>query len=73
MNWTASNSEVASCAPGERLLSWRRRSSPTPANRRVAVLESLPFSNSGANGMVGRITSDSGGSAVAEVRAICLK
>lgn len=71
-NWTASNSEVASCGPGERLLSGGVVFT-NPGNRRVAVIESLPFSNASANGMVGRITSDSGGTASAEVQAICLK
>jgi hypothetical protein len=37
------------------------------------VLESLPITNAATSGMVGRITSNSGGSAAAEVQAICLK
>jgi hypothetical protein len=70
--WTASNSEVANCAPGERLLSGGVAIT-NPGNREVGVLEALPFSNSAANGMVGRITSNSGGTAAAEVQAICLR
>jgi len=70
--WTASNGEVASCAPGERLLTGGIVFT-NPGNREVGVLESLPFSNSFANGLVGRITSNSGGTASAEVQAICLK
>jgi hypothetical protein len=37
------------------------------------VLESLPFSNGTADGIAGRITSNSAGTASAEVQAICLK
>lgn len=70
--WTASNSEVASCAPGERLLTGGLVFT-NPGNREVAPIELLPFSNSFADGVTGRITSNSGGSAVAEVQAICLK
>jgi hypothetical protein len=71
-NWTASNSEVASCGAGERLLSGGIVFTNL-GNRRVGVIESLPFSNSSSNGFIGRITSDSGGTAAAEVQAICLK
>jgi len=70
--WTASNSEVASCGPGERLLTGGIVFT-NPGNREVGVLESLPFSNASANGMIARITSNSGGTASAEVQAICLK
>ncbi|HVC06390.1 MAG TPA: hypothetical protein VND98_02235 [Solirubrobacterales bacterium] len=70
--WTASNSESALCATGERLLTGGVAIT-NPGNREVAVLEALPFSNSEANGMLGRITSNSGGTAAAEVEAICLK
>jgi hypothetical protein len=70
--WTASNSEVATCAPGERLLSGGVVFT-NPGDREVAVIESLPFSSGSANGVTGRITSDSGGTAAAEVQAICLK
>jgi hypothetical protein len=70
--WTASNSEVASCAPGERLLTGGIVFT-NPGDREVGVIESLPFSNNSGNGVTGRITSDSGGTATAEVVAICLK
>jgi hypothetical protein len=72
IEWTASNGEVASCGPGERLLNGGVGIT-NPGNPEVAILESLPFSSFGVSGVVGRITSNSGGSAVAEVRAICLK
>jgi hypothetical protein len=70
--WTASSSGVATCGLGERLLSGGIVFT-NPGNREVGVLESLPFSNSFANGLVGRITSNSGGTASAEVQAICLR
>jgi hypothetical protein len=70
--WTTSNTEVAQCAPGERLLSGGIVFT-NPGNRRVGVVESLPAVNANFNGWVGQITSDSGGTAAAEVQAICLK
>jgi hypothetical protein len=66
--WTASDSTPALCAAGERLLSGGVVFT-NPGNRRVGVIESLPCSN----GIVGRITSDSGGTAAAGVQALCLK
>lgn len=70
--WTASDSATATCGPGERLLTGGVVFT-NPGNREVGVLESLPFSNDSASGYVGRITSNSGGTATAEVEAICLK
>jgi len=71
--WTASNTETDLCGTGERLLTGGIVFT-NPGTREVAPLELLPFSNNGStNGTVGRITSDSGGTATAEVQAICLK
>jgi hypothetical protein len=70
--WTTSNTETASCAPGERLLTGGVVFT-NPGNRRVGIVRSLPFSSGEANGVSGQITSDSGGTATAEVQAICLK
>jgi hypothetical protein len=70
--WTASTTVIASCAPGERLLTGGIVFTNV-GNREVGVLESLPFSNATAAGYVGQITSNSGGTAAAEVQAICLK
>jgi hypothetical protein len=70
--WTNSNTEVAQCGPGEHLLTGGIVFSD-PGNRRVGVVTSLPVVNSTANGWAGQITSDSGGTAAAEVQAICLK
>ena len=70
--WTASNSETAVCGPGERLLTGGVVFT-NPGNREVGIIESLPVSNTFFNGVIGRITSNSGGTAAAEVQAICLK
>ncbi len=70
--WTASSSENASCEPGERLLTGGVVFT-NPGNREVGVIESLPVSNANVGGIIGRITSNSGGTAAAEVEAICLK
>lgn len=71
-NWTASDSGSAVCAAGERLLTGGVAFT-NPGNRRVGIIESLPFSNPMSNGVIGRVTSDSGGTAAAEVEALCLK
>lgn len=71
--WTAGNTEIAPCGPGERLLGGGF-AFPNPGNREVAFLEALPFTdNANSTGVAGRITSNSGGSAVAQVAALCLK
>jgi hypothetical protein len=70
--WTASDSAGVPCSPGERLLTGGIVFT-NPGNREVGVLESLPFSNATTSGFVGQITSNSGGTAAAEVQAICLK
>ena len=70
--WTASNSETATCALGERLLS-AGIVFTDPGSREVAPLAVTPLNNGTPSGAVGRITSDSGGTATAEVQAICLK
>jgi hypothetical protein len=70
--WTASNTETAACGVGERLLTGGVVFT-NPGDREVAVIQSLPVSIATFNGMVARITSNSGGSAAAEVQAICLK
>lgn len=71
-DWTASNTVKAECATGERLLTGGIAFANS-GNREVGVLASLPFSNATSAGYVGQITSDSGGTAAAEVQAICLK
>jgi hypothetical protein len=70
--WTASNTEAVTCAPGERVISGGFVFT-NPGNREVGVLQVLPFINGDTQGVTGRFTSNSGGSAVAEVEAVCLK
>jgi hypothetical protein len=71
-SWTASSPQMTTCGPGERLLTGGVVFTD-PGNREVGLIESLPFSNPTAAGFVGRITSNSAGTAAAEVQAICLK
>jgi hypothetical protein len=70
--WTTSNTENATCAAGERLLTGGVIIT-NPGNRQIAIVRSLPISNSSFQGYSAQITSNSGGSAAAEVQAICLK
>lgn len=71
--WTAGNSEVALCAPGEALLGTGFLMND-PGNREVSWLEATPFlSPSTGSGVKGRFASNSGGSAEGQVMAICLR
>jgi hypothetical protein len=72
IEWTASNTEAALCNPGERLLGGGFAFT-NPGNREAAWLQALPVLSGETNGYVGRITTNSGGTAAAEVAAICLK
>lgn len=69
--WTASNGEAAMCGQGEDLLG-TGFAFTEPGNREVAFLQALPVLAPTGNGVTGRITSNSGGTARAEVVAICL-
>jgi hypothetical protein len=70
--WTSSNTVAAPCAAGERILTGGVVFT-NDGNRRVAIIESIPYADGGAQGWVGQITTDSGGTAAAEVKAFCLK
>jgi hypothetical protein len=70
--WTFSPPVTALCGAGERVLSGGVVFT-TEGNREVGVVTSTPFVNGGSNGWVGAITSNSGGTAKAEVQALCLK
>jgi hypothetical protein len=70
--WSASNPETAQCANGERLLSGGLAFTDA-GNRRVGIVQSVPTLNGQLSGWAGQITSDSGGTAKAEVQAVCLK
>jgi hypothetical protein len=70
--WTPSGTEKAFCGGGERLLS------PgfiftSPGDGQVGGLQALPTISGDTDGVSGQIISDSGGTATAEVVALCLK
>lgn len=69
--WTAGNTEVALCAPGEALLGIGF-AFENPGNREVTWLQARPFLSPNGSGVAGRTASNSGGIAEAEVMAICL-
>jgi hypothetical protein len=69
--WTASNTEAAMCGQGEALLG-TGFAFTEPGTREVGFLQALPVLAPTGNGVTGRITSDSGGTAKAEVVAVCL-
>jgi hypothetical protein len=70
--WTPSLRETAACGAGERLLTGGTAVTNV-GNGELGVLNAVPFSNSSSGGFVGQLTSNSGGTAAAEVVAICLK
>jgi hypothetical protein len=70
--WTPSNGESALCGEGEALMG-TGFSSPNPNNGQALWLEALPVANGSTKGVVGRIESDSGGTANGVVAAVCLK
>lgn len=70
--WEAGNTEVAFCGPGEKLLSVGFAFTE-PGNKEVSFLQAMPFISPNSNGASGRIASNSGGSAKAEIIAVCLK
>jgi len=70
--WTPSNTETALCGPGEALLGGGFAFMIT-GDGEVGAIEQMPLINAEVKGMQGRITSDTGGTATAQVAAICLK
>jgi hypothetical protein len=72
IEWTASNIETALCGEGESLLGGGVGFT-NPGNGEVGVLQMTPYLNGASKGFMGRITSNAGGGATAEVMAICLK
>jgi hypothetical protein len=69
--WTPSNTEVTLCAPGEALLGTGFIFTE-PGNHEVSFLRAAPFLGGAGNGVSGEIASNSGGSARAQIMAICL-
>jgi hypothetical protein len=72
IEWTASTPVTVQCAPGERVISGGVVFTNS-GNHEVGVVISQPFVNGPSSGWVGAITSNSGGTAKAEVQALCLK
>jgi hypothetical protein len=70
--WTPSNTEIALCGPGEALLGGGFAFMIT-GDGEIGAIEQMPLINAEVRGMQGRITSDAGGAATAQVAAICLK
>jgi hypothetical protein len=69
--WTASDTAVALCGAGEALLGTGFFFTE-PGNREVGFLGVKPVLATTGNGVAGEITSNSGGTAAAQVMAICL-
>jgi hypothetical protein len=70
--WTSSTIVTALCAVGERVISGGVVFTDS-GDRQAAIIQSVPFVNGNGQGWVGQITTDSGGSAMAEAQALCLK
>jgi hypothetical protein len=69
--WTPSNTEVALCGPGEDLLGTGFMFTE-PGNHEVSFLRAQPSLGATGNGVAGEISSNSGGTAKAQIMAICL-
>jgi hypothetical protein len=69
--WTPSNTEVTLCGPGEALLGTGFIFTE-PGNHEVSFIRAAPFLASTGNGVTGEIASNSGGTARAQIMAICL-
>jgi hypothetical protein len=70
--WTGSDTEVALCGAGEALLG-SGFAFATPSNGEAIWTQALPVVNGETKGVGGRFVSDAGGTASAEVAAICLR
>jgi len=70
--WTYSNPEAVLCSPGELLLSPSFQFTKA-GNGEAMWVEAYPYLNGGQRGVSGRIQSDAGGAATANVAALCLK
>jgi hypothetical protein len=70
--WTPSNTEAAQCGPGEALLG-TGFAMTNPGDGQASWLEALPIINGETRAVLGKISTDSGGTAAGEIIAICLK
>lgn len=69
--WTPSATESALCGPGEALLS-PGFAFLESGNHEVSFLKEAPFLSAAGDGVAGEISSNSGGTAKAQIMAICL-
>ncbi|MDX6634359.1 MAG: hypothetical protein QOF06_562 [Solirubrobacterales bacterium] len=70
--WTAGDTGIASCGPGEALLG-TGLGMPQPGNRELSWLQVLPVLASTGDAVNARYASNSGGTSEGQVVAICLK
>ena len=70
--WTASNTELATCQPGELLLGGGFAFG-VPNNGEASWLQAMPVVNGETRGIAGRFMSDAGGGATGQVSATCLR
>lgn len=71
-DWTAGDTGIASCGPGEALLG-TGFAMPQPGNRQVSWLQVLPILAGTGDAVNARYASNSGGTSEGQVVAICLK
>lgn len=69
--WTPSNTEAALCAPGEKVIG-SGFALNAPGGQAASWLQASPIYSGDRQGMVGRISTDAGGTATAAITAICL-
>jgi len=69
--WTPSNTEAALCAPGEKVIG-SGFTLNAPGGQAASWLQASPIYSGDRQGMVGRISTDAGGTATAAITAVCL-
>jgi hypothetical protein len=70
--WTESNAETVLCKPGEKLLGPGFGFTES-GDHQVTWLQVMPYLNGESQGVTGRIATDAGGAAKAEIGALCLE
>jgi hypothetical protein len=72
LEWTESNAETVFCKPGEKLIGPAFGFTES-GNHQVTWLQVMPYLNGPNQGVTGRIATDAGGAAKAEIGALCLE
>jgi hypothetical protein len=70
--WTESNAETVLCKPGEKLMGPGFGFTES-GDHQVTWLQVMPYLNGENQGITGRIATDAGGAAKAEIAALCLE